>query len=298
MDNTVAIALQPIPLSVVLADYAKLFKLRVNFLVVLTSWCGAYLATGHFSFQALVHVVFGVGSVAAGTAALNEVFERDLDRQMLRTARRPLVTGHVPSSLAMSAGVALVIGGVLYLAFVANVLTGALALLTTIVYLFVYTPWKTYGPACTAVGAIPGVTPVVLGWTSAGGRDGFACSFAFLYPRPLAVSALSCHRSPLSGRLPASGYPNVSGSGWKRVCDTDSLVFSPLSCCQHHSVRFASQWHRLRRLRRHSRNLVVFARDPTLPRVVRFERSKSCPEPRFAESDNYLPATSSRRTGG
>src|SRR5579871_6733750 len=85
MDKTVPIALPQIPLSVVLADYADLFKLRVNFLVVLTSWCGAYLATGYFSVQALVHVVFGVGSVAAGTAVLNEVFESDLDRQMLRT---------------------------------------------------------------------------------------------------------------------------------------------------------------------------------------------------------------------
>ena len=169
MDNTVAVAFEPTPLSTVLADYAGLFKLRVNLLVVLTSWCGTYLATGHFSFQTLVHVLFGVGSVAAGTAALNEVLERDLDGQMLRTARRPLVTGHIPSSSAMSAGVGLVIGGVLYLAFRTNILTGALALLTTVVYLFVYTPWKTHGPACTAVGAIPGAMPEVLGWTSAGG---------------------------------------------------------------------------------------------------------------------------------
>lgn len=169
MDNSVAVAFEPTPLSDLLVDYADLFKLRVNSLVILTSWCGAYLATGHFSVQTLVHVVFGIGSVAAGTAALNEVLERDLDGQMLRTARRPLVTGHIPSSSVTAAGVGLVIGGVLYLAFRANILTGALALLTSVVYLFVYTPWKTYGPACTAVGAIPGAMPVVLGWTSAGG---------------------------------------------------------------------------------------------------------------------------------
>ena len=169
MDNTVAAALQPIPLSVVLTDYAELFKLRVNSLVVLTSCCGAYLALGHFSLASLVHTVVGIGSVAAGSAALNEVLERDSDAKMLRTARRPLVTGHIPITSAISAGVALVIGGVLYLAFRANILTGALALLTSVVYLFVYTPWKTYGPACTAVGAIPGAMPVVLGWISAGG---------------------------------------------------------------------------------------------------------------------------------
>jgi heme o synthase len=124
---------------------------------------------GHFSLLSLVHVTVGIGSVAAGTAALNEVLERNSDRKMLRTARRPLVTGRISLSSAVSVGVGLVIGGVLYLAFRANILTGALALLTSIVYLFVYTPWKTYGPACTAVGAVPGAMPVVLGWTSAGG---------------------------------------------------------------------------------------------------------------------------------
>lgn len=169
MDNTVAAALQQTPLSVVLADYAELFKLRVNSLVVLTSWCGAYLALGHFSLPTLVHIVVGIGSVAAGTAALNEVLERDSDAKMLRTARRPLVTGRIPISAAASLGVSLAAGGVLYLAFLANILTGALALLTSVAYLFVYTPWKTYGPACTAVGAIPGAMPVVLGWASAGG---------------------------------------------------------------------------------------------------------------------------------
>ena len=34
MDNTVAVAFEPTPLSTVLADYAGLFKLRVNFLVL------------------------------------------------------------------------------------------------------------------------------------------------------------------------------------------------------------------------------------------------------------------------
>jgi heme o synthase len=88
MNNTVAAVLEPTSFVDILADYAELMKLRVNSLVVLTSWCGAYLATGHFSFQTLVHVALGVGSVAAGTAALNEVLERDLDGQMLRTAQR------------------------------------------------------------------------------------------------------------------------------------------------------------------------------------------------------------------
>jgi heme o synthase len=240
MDNSVAVAFEPTRLSALLADYAEFLKLRVNPLVVLTSWCSAYLAMGHFSLLSLVHVTVGIGSVAPGTAALNEVLERNSDRKMLRTARRPLVTGRISLSSAVSVGVGLVIGGVLYLAFRANILTGALALLTSIVYLFVYTPWKTYGPACTAVAAVPGAMPVVLGWTSAGGAlDSrvlllFSILYLWQFPHFHAICA------SLSGRLPASGYPNASGSGWKRAshCDTDSLLFSPLSCRQHHSLCF------------------------------------------------------------
>ncbi len=169
MDKIAAAVLEPFSLVEVLAGYAELFKLRVNSLVVLTSWCGAYLAVGHFSLLGLVHIIVGIGWVATGTAALNEVLERDIDARMLRTARRPLVTGRIPVSSAVSAGVSLVIVGVLYLAFQANILTATLALLTSLVYLFVYTPWKLYGPACSAIGAITGAMPVVLGWISAGG---------------------------------------------------------------------------------------------------------------------------------
>ena len=169
MNRVFAAALEPIRLSAILADYAELLKLRVNSLVVMTSCCGGYLAAGHSLFQGFVHVVFGIGAVAAGTAALNEVLERDVDGKMSRTARRPLVTGRIPIRLAATLGVALVAGGVLCLAALANILTGILALLTCLAYVLVYTPWKRFGPACTAIGAIPGAMPIVLGWTSAGG---------------------------------------------------------------------------------------------------------------------------------
>ena len=262
--------------------------------------CGAYLATGHFSFQTLVHVLFGVGSVAAGTAALNEVLERDLDGQMLRTARRPLVTGHIPSSSAMSASVGLVIGGVLYLAFRTNILTGALALLTSVVYLFVYTPWKTHGPACTAVGAIPGAMPVVLGWTSAGGAMDsralllFSILYLWQFPHFHAIALLYREDYRRAGiRILAVVMEAVIALRHRFFGVHPPLVaVSSIPYALHLSgivyVVFAAIlgfW-------------LVSKRDPTLPRVVRFERSNSCSQPRLAQSDNYLPATGSGHTGG
>ena len=274
MDNTAAAVLQPIPVSAVVADYAELFKLRVNSLVVLTSWCGAYLAMGHFSWPSLVHIVVGIGSVAGGTAALNEVLERDSDGKMLRTARRPLVTGRISISAAVFLGVGLVIGGVFYLVIPGECSHGCAG-----------SAYERRLPV--RVYAVENLWPGVHGsrshsWSDARSvglgkrrrRDGFACPFAFLDPVPLAVSPLSCDRSSLSGRLPASRYSNAGGSGSKRTshCDTDSCMLFLLGCRQHDSVCSASQWHHLRRIRRGFGRLVVLARDPALPGIVRFER--------------------------
>ena len=41
----------------------------------------------------MFNALLGIGLVSGGTAAINEVMERDLDARMRRTAMRPLVTG-------------------------------------------------------------------------------------------------------------------------------------------------------------------------------------------------------------
>ncbi|HET6935344.1 MAG TPA: heme o synthase [Candidatus Angelobacter sp.] len=146
-----------------------MLKLRVNSMVVLTAWCGAFLYTRHLFSRDLFVATLGVAAVAAGTAALNQILERDVDAKMIRTARRPLVTGAIRYSTAVMLALGLVFGGVAYLALCANLLTGLLALLTSLVYVVIYTPSKKLGPWCTTVGAVPGAMPIVLGWCAVGG---------------------------------------------------------------------------------------------------------------------------------
>ena len=78
-------------------DYAELAKLRVTSLIVMTAWCGFYFGarkSGVSSFSwGLFHTLVGIALVSAGTAALNEVMERDTDGRMRRTAQRPLPSG-------------------------------------------------------------------------------------------------------------------------------------------------------------------------------------------------------------
>ena len=173
-----SIATQPLalprgPLTLV-RDYAELTKLRVTTLVVMTAWCSYYfgaIRAGVSSLSwGLFHTLLGIGLVAGGTAALNEVMESDVDRHMRRTAGRPLPTGRMSTRRALVSGVAMALGGALYLSLALNPLTGLLSVATAVVYLGAYTPLKKIHPICTFVGAFPGAMPGVLGWTAARGR--------------------------------------------------------------------------------------------------------------------------------
>jgi protoheme IX farnesyltransferase len=155
-------------------DYVELTKGRVTTLIVMTAWCGFYFGSLRSGISSvswdLFHALFGIGLVAGGTAALNEVMEWDIDARMRRTAMRPLATGRMSLWHGAILGAAMAIGGALYLGFLLNPLTGWLAVATSLSYLAAYTPLKKIHPICTFVGAIPGAMPGVLGWAAARGR--------------------------------------------------------------------------------------------------------------------------------
>src|SRR3977135_2138864 len=157
-----------------LHDYAELTKARVTTLIVLTAWCGYFLGAHKVGVSAwsvgLVHALLGVALVSSGTAALNEVLESSVDARMRRTAQRPVPAGRMTRAHAAAVGLALTLGGSLYLAIYANLLTGLLVFLTSLVYLAAYTPLKKVSPMCTFVGAFPGAMPVVLGCTRVRGK--------------------------------------------------------------------------------------------------------------------------------
>src|SRR5579862_2098508 len=160
--------------AVLVKDYAELIKLRVTSLIVMTAWCGYYFGAAKSGVSSLswslFHALLGIGLVAGGTAALNEVMERDIDALMRRTSIRPLPRKTMSLTHALVVGVVMTVGGIVYLSLALNLLTGLLAFATSLVYLAAYTPLKQVSPICTLVGAFPGAMPGVLGWTAARGR--------------------------------------------------------------------------------------------------------------------------------
>jgi heme o synthase len=133
---------------------------------------------------------------AAGTLALNQYMERDLDARMERTRHRPLPEGRVHPGEALVLGCVLLVAGVTLLALLVEPLVAIVTAGIAITYLLLYTPLKRVSPLCTLVGAVPGALPRVAGWAAARGTLGpepwilFAIMFLWQMPHTLAIGRL------------------------------------------------------------------------------------------------------------
>lgn len=221
MVSTAAVPMQTVPFQAAIvsrwSDYSMLTKPRISLLVLLTVSAGYSLAVpGEWQFIPLFHALVGIALVAAGSSALNQYIERHTDALMQRTANRPLPSGRMHPLEVVSFGIGAGVCGTLYLAVFVNELTAALAAGTYVLYTAAYTPLKRHTSLSTAVGAIPGALPPVLGWTAAGGRLDlsafwlFAILFLWQFPHFLAIAWIyrneyaraGLKMLPLGGNLP------------------------------------------------------------------------------------------------
>lgn len=154
-------------------DYWELTKPEISFLVAISALAGFLLgAPGDIAAATLCFTMLGTALASGGGGVLNHLLERDLDSQMRRTSNRPLPTGRISPISALLFGLSLCVVGVGVLFAFVNLLTAALATLTILLYLFVYTPLKRHTKYNTLVGTIPGALPALGGWTAATGAFG------------------------------------------------------------------------------------------------------------------------------
>jgi protoheme IX farnesyltransferase len=218
------------------AVIADLVKARLTALVLLTTFVGFYLGwQGPMNFIAMFHALFGTALVAGGAAALNQLLEREFDAKMRRTASRPLPSGRMqPASVALFGGVTSVVG-LIYLAVLVNPLTSIVGAVTSIRYLFIYTPLKRVTWTNTLVGAIPGALPPLMGWTAARNElsgEGWAL-FAILafwqIPHFMAIAWLYREEYAKAGFVM---LPNVDAGGSRTalhsVTNTIALILASL----------------------------------------------------------------------
>ncbi|MGD9635724.1 MAG: heme o synthase [Pirellulales bacterium] len=152
-----------------LGDFIELTKPRIVMLELVTVVVAAHLAAPRgVDAWILWHTVLGTMLVAASAGAFNQWLEASTDARMQRTALRPLPAGRLEAWQVVLFGlVTLAIGAAQLLVFV-NPLTAGAAIATWLVYVTLYTPLKTRTPLNTAVGAVSGSLPILIGWTATG----------------------------------------------------------------------------------------------------------------------------------
>lgn len=220
-----------------MAVYADLIKARLTFLVVLTTLVGFYLGSpSSVNYLLMIHAVLGTALVASGASALNQLLEREHDAKMRRTKNRPLPSGRLQPATVMVFGGVCACAGLLYLALAVNLTTSVIGAISLVSYLFIYTPLKRMTWLNTAVGAVPGALPPLMGWTAARGelsREGWAL-FAILafwqLPHFLAIAWMYREEYQKAGFKMLPGIdPQGHRTGRQAVSHTLGLL--PVSLC-------------------------------------------------------------------
>ena len=177
------------------AAYVSLTKPRIVVMVLVTVGVGFLLgARGSAHPATLSLTLLGTALVAGGASTLNQWMERARDARMRRTANRALPRGRLGAVEAASFGAGLGLAGTAILLWGANWLAAAVAVSTLLLYVFVYTPLKPWTTLNTAIGAIPGALPPVIGWAAATETLGieafslFLIVFLWQFPHFLAIA--------------------------------------------------------------------------------------------------------------
>ena len=164
-----------------LSGFVTLSKPRILVMVVLMTAAGYFLGAQTIDpLWMFLMTLLGTAVSSAGAAALNNYLERDCDLEMNRTKSRPIPQGIITPDEALTFGWVMALLGVAILVWQVNLLTGFLSLLTTFLYVVVYTPLKRITWWNTVVGAVPGALPPMGGWAAATGELGAGAWVVFL----------------------------------------------------------------------------------------------------------------------
>ncbi|MEO8761631.1 MAG: heme o synthase [Bacteroidia bacterium] len=201
VETEISTAAQPIAVSYSKAQgFINLTKFRLSFLVVLSAVISYLTVAEVISWQKIAAIVCGGFLVTAGANGFNQTIERELDKLMTRTCKRPLPLGILSPIEAIIFCTLCALGGTFILSFCINILSGLLGALSVVLYAGVYTPLKRITPFSVFVGAFPGAMPTLIGAVAATEGFGeitffawilFAVQFMWQFPHFWAIAWVS-----------------------------------------------------------------------------------------------------------
>ncbi len=151
-----------------LSSFITLCKPKIVLLLTVTALVGMLLAVEFYSniFNSLASLL-GFALLAASSAALNQIFDRESDKNMARTKDRPLASGDISLVQALTFTAILLFFGSSLLLYFSNLLTLLITTFGFIFYSLVYTiylKWAT--PQNIVIGGLSGALPPLIGWTA------------------------------------------------------------------------------------------------------------------------------------
>ncbi len=166
----------------VVRAYVGLTKPRIIELLLVTTIPAMFLAAGGFPPVGLVALTFVGGTLSAASAnVFNSIMDADIDEQMRRTRRRPMVREQVSKRAAYAYAVVLGVLSTLMLGFGANWLAAALSVVAILYYVLIYTLWLKRRTAQNIVwGGVAGCFPPLIGWTAVTGAVAWPPIILFL----------------------------------------------------------------------------------------------------------------------
>jgi len=199
----------------------ELLKFRLAALIAFSGAMGYSLGASDVKWVNIV--LFCIASIGITGAAniINQILEKDLDKMMKRTQNRPLPSGRISVEQAIVWAIFLGVSSLFIFAVYFNLISALLALLSLVLYGFVYTPLKRVGPIAVFVGAFPGAFPPMIGWVAATNHFGlepgilFAIQFFWQFPHFWAIAWV------LDDDYKRAGFKLLPANGLK---DTDTTL--------------------------------------------------------------------------
>lgn len=142
--------------------------------------------TAYFRFEFLGNIntvlltLIGSSLIIAGSCAINNWYDRDIDHVMERTKVRPTVTGKIQPNQALWSGILLVALGLIML-LMTTVMAAVIGFIGVFTYVVLYTMWtKRRYTINTVVGSVSGAVPPLIGWTAVEGNIGVVAWVLFM----------------------------------------------------------------------------------------------------------------------
>ncbi len=195
-------------------------KFRLSSTVVFSGAVGFVLGSTVVNYSMLTLFAVAAFLTTAAANIVNQIWEKDLDKLMKRTAERPLPSGRLSVNEAIVFGAICLFIALFILAYFFNLKATGIALLSFLLYGFVYTPAKRKGPIAVAIGALPGAFPPMIGWLAASNQFGlepgilFAIQFFWQFPHFWAIAWVLDEDYKKAGfkLLPSSGGRDVNSA--------------------------------------------------------------------------------------